>query len=147
VLALCAGLYSIQLTLQEHWQLAVGALVASAILDGLDGRLARMLKGASKFGAELDSLSDFLSFGVAPALLQYRWTLYQLGDGGYIVVLVFAVCCALRLARFNVMSDDPGLPKSSGTYFVGVAAPAAAGLAVWPVMCSFEMGSVFRQPL
>jgi CDP-diacylglycerol---serine O-phosphatidyltransferase len=146
VLALCAGLISIQLTLREHWHAAVGAVLVAAILDGLDGRLARLLKGTSKFGAELDSLSDFLCFGVAPALLVYRWTLHQLGDAGYIVVLVFAVCCALRLARFNVMSDIAG-PKPSSTYFVGVAAPAAGGLALWPIMCSFELGDAFRQPL
>jgi CDP-diacylglycerol---serine O-phosphatidyltransferase len=146
VLALCAGLISIQLTLREHWHAAVGAVLVAAILDGLDGRLARLLKGTSKFGAELDSLSDFLCFGVAPALLVYRWTLHQLGDAGYIVVLVFAVCCALRLARFNVMSDTAG-PKPSSTYFVGVAAPAAGGLALWPIMCSFELGDAFRQPL
>lgn len=147
VLALCAGLYSIQLTLQDQWQLAVGAIFVAAVLDGLDGRLARLLKGTSKFGAELDSLADFLSFGVAPALLQFRWTLHQLGDAGYTIVLVFAVCCALRLARFNVMSDDPASPKPSGTYFVGVAAPAAAGLALWPMMCSFELGVWFRHPV
>jgi CDP-diacylglycerol---serine O-phosphatidyltransferase len=145
VLALCAGLISVQLTLKEHWHAAVGAIMVAAILDGLDGRLARMLKGTTKFGAELDSLSDFFCFGVAPALLVYRWTLYQLGDMGYIVVLVFAVCCALRLARFNVMSDAEG-PKPSSTYFVGVAAPAAGGLALWPIMCSFEMGELFRHP-
>jgi CDP-diacylglycerol--serine O-phosphatidyltransferase len=147
VLALCAGLISIQLTLREQWHAAVGAVLIAAVLDGLDGRLARLLKGATKFGAELDSLSDFLAFGVAPALLVYRWTLHQLGDVGYIVVLVFAVCCALRLARFNVMIEEPGQPKASGTYFVGVAAPAAGGLAIWPVMCSFELGEGFRQPV
>jgi len=147
VMALCAGLFSIQLTLQERWPAAVGAILVAAVLDGLDGRLARLLKGTSKFGAELDSLSDFLCFGVAPALLVYRWTLQDLGDVGYIVVLVYAVCCALRLARFNVMIDDPASPKPSSTYFVGVAAPAAAGLALWPVMCSFELGSAFHHPL
>ncbi|MCG8689579.1 MAG: phosphatidylcholine/phosphatidylserine synthase [Minwuiales bacterium] len=147
VLALCAGLTSMRFALQERWEMAVGAIVVAAILDGLDGRLARLLKGASKFGAELDSLSDFVCFGVAPAFVLHQWTLFQLRGVGWILVLGFAVCCALRLARFNTALEDPNRPAWSVNYFTGVAAPAGAGLALIPVMLSFlEIGTLPRSP-
>lgn len=146
-LALCSGLTAIRFSLLGRWQIAVAAIVVAAILDALDGRLARLLKGASKFGAELDSLSDFISFGVAPVLLVYLWTLRDIGNIGWIAVLAFAVCCALRLARFNTATDDPQRPAWAGDYFTGVPAPAGAGLSILPLMLWLETGVyVFRWP-
>ena len=127
LLALCAGLTSIRFGLLEQWQLAVVALFAAAIFDGLDGRVARILKGTSKFGAELDSLSDFISFGVAPAIVLYLWTMQTWGNIGWLVVLIFSVCCALRLARFNTNLDEPNTPPWAVNFFTGVPAPAAGG--------------------
>jgi CDP-diacylglycerol--serine O-phosphatidyltransferase len=106
VMALCAGLTSIRYTLDQRWELAAIAIVIAAVLDGLDGRIARLLDGASKFGAELDSLSDFIGFGVAPALLLYYWCMRGVGGIGWVLTLLFAVCCALRLARFNTKLDN-----------------------------------------
>jgi CDP-diacylglycerol--serine O-phosphatidyltransferase len=140
VLALCAGLTAMRYALQERWHLAVLAIIVAAVLDGLDGRLARLLKGATKFGAELDSLSDFVSFGVAPVFMLYLWTLKDISGVGWIVVLVFAICCALRLARFNTALDDPNRPSWQGNFFTGVPAPAAAGLVMLWLDISFEMG-------
>ncbi len=140
VLAVCAGVTSIRFSMEGQWEMAVMSIAVAAILDTLDGRVARLLKGASKFGAELDSLSDFVSFGVAPAILLYRWTLSDLGGVGWIIVLAYAVCCGLRLARFNIMLDDPNRPAWAADYFTGVPAPAAAGLVLLPVMISFQIG-------
>jgi len=145
VLAVCAGVTSIRFSLEEQWVMAVMAIAVAAILDTLDGRVARLLKGTSKFGAELDSLSDFVGFGVAPAILLYRWTLSELGGVGWIIVLAYAVCCGLRLARFNTTLEDPDRPAWTADYFTGVPAPAAAGLVLLPVMISFQIGDdVFR---
>jgi CDP-diacylglycerol--serine O-phosphatidyltransferase len=145
VLAVCAGVTSIRFSLEGHWELSVMAIAVAAILDTLDGRVARLLKGTSKFGAELDSLSDFVGFGVAPAILLYRWILSELGGVGWIIVLAYAVCCGLRLARFNTTLDDPDRPAWTADYFTGVPAPAAAGLVLLPVMLSFQLGDdVFR---
>ena len=105
---------------------ALGAIVFAAVLDGIDGRVARMLKGTSRFGAELDSLADFVNFGVTPALILYFWGLHELKSAGWIAALVFAICAALRLARFNVMIDDPNKPAWSGNFFTGIPAPAGA---------------------
>jgi CDP-diacylglycerol---serine O-phosphatidyltransferase len=143
VLAVCAGLTSVRFALAEQWQFAVMAIAVAAILDALDGRVARLLKGTSKFGAELDSLSDFVSFGVAPALILYRWTMSELGGMGWIIVLAYAVCCGLRLARFNTALEDPDEPAYAANYFTGVPAPAAAGLALLPMMFSFQVGDDF----
>jgi CDP-diacylglycerol---serine O-phosphatidyltransferase len=143
VLAVCAGLTSVRFALAEQWQFAVMAIAVAAILDALDGRVARLLKGTSKFGAELDSLSDFVSFGVAPALILYRWTMSELGGLGWIIVLAYAVCCGLRLARFNTALEDPDEPEYAANYFTGVPAPAAAGLALLPMMFSFQVGDDF----
>ncbi|MBI1773707.1 MAG: CDP-diacylglycerol--serine O-phosphatidyltransferase [Proteobacteria bacterium] len=150
VLALCAGLTAIRFGLQERWQAAVALVVIAAILDGLDGRLARLLGGTSKFGAELDSLSDFLSFGVTPAILIYLWT-FQGFSGfvgfGWATVLFFSTCCALRLARFNTKIGEE-MPAWAYNYFTGVPAPAGAGLALLPMIVSFEVGSgLFSQPI
>src|SRR3954466_18193 len=119
LLALCAGLTAIRLAFEQRLEWAVAAIVFAAMLDGIDGRVARMLKGTSKFGAELDSLADFVNFGVAPALILYFWGLHELKSAGWIAALVFAICAALRLARFNVMADDPGPPAWAANFFVG----------------------------
>ncbi|MGQ0662763.1 MAG: CDP-diacylglycerol--serine O-phosphatidyltransferase [Pseudomonadota bacterium] len=146
--ALCAGLTAIRFALVERWDLAVIAIIAAAVLDGLDGRLARLLGGTSKFGAELDSLADFVSFGVAPGVVLYMWTLHQFGGVGWALVLLFAVCCALRLARFNTALGDPNPPPWAGRYFTGVPAPAAAGVVILPPMLTFELGpGYFDRPL
>ena len=147
VLALCAGLTAIRFSLLERWELAVAAVVIAGILDGLDGRLARLLKGTSKFGAELDSLSDFVGFGVAPGVILYSWSLHQLGGVGWILVLAYAVSCALRLARFNTALDDPDRPVYMADFFTGVPAPCAAGLVLLPMMLSFQgFEANFRLP-
>src|SRR5262245_35548125 len=126
LLALCAGLTAIRLTIEGRIELALAAIVFAAVLDGLDGRVARLIKGQSRFGAELDSLADFVNFGVAPALILYFWGLHELGNAGWIAAMVFAICAGLRLARFNVMIDDPNKPAWAGNFFLGVPAPAGA---------------------
>ena len=117
--------------------LALAAVVFAAILDGIDGRLARLLKGTSRFGAELDSLSDFVNFGVAPALILYFWGLHDLRSIGWIAALVFALCGGLRLARFNVMIDDPNRPVWAGNFFTGIPAPAGAITVLLPIYLFF----------
>jgi CDP-diacylglycerol---serine O-phosphatidyltransferase len=141
VIALCAGLTGIRYGMLGKWEAAVIAILVAGILDGLDGRIARLLNGASKFGAELDSLSDFVSFGVAPALLTYYWTLNSLRGVGWTLALVFSVCCALRLARFNTRIDNTDLPAWTGKFFTGVPAPAGAGLALMPMVVNFQFGA------
>lgn len=141
LLALSAGLTSIRYGLRGEWERAVIAIFFAAVFDGIDGRVARMLKATSKFGAELDSLSDFISFGVAPAVLLYMWTLSDAGGLGWALSLLLAVCCALRLARFNTMLGEPDLPSWAHNYFTGVPAPAAAGIALLPMVLSFEFDS------
>jgi CDP-diacylglycerol--serine O-phosphatidyltransferase len=140
IIALCAGLTAVHFGLQGNWEKAIVAIVVAGILDGLDGRIARLLNGSSKFGAELDSLSDFVSFGVAPALILYQWTLRDLRGVGWALALVFAVCCALRLARFNTRIDNADLPAWTGKFFTGVPAPAGAGLAITPMIATFQFG-------
>ncbi|MFQ5954415.1 MAG: CDP-alcohol phosphatidyltransferase family protein [Kiloniellales bacterium] len=148
VLALCAGLTAIRFGLQDRWELAVACIVLAGILDGLDGRLARLLGGTSRFGAELDSLSDFACFGFAPAILLYFWSLDQAAGLGWPLALSLAVCCALRLARFNVSLDEDDRPPWAARYFTGVPAPAGAGLAIMPMMLEFEFANgVFRDPM
>ena len=137
LLALCAGLTAIRMAFEELYVLAVGAIVFAAILDGIDGRLARFLKGTSRFGAELDSLSDFVNFGVAPALILYFWGLHDLKSAGWIAAMVFAICAGLRLARVNVMVDDPDRPAWAGNFFVGMPAPAGAITVLLPVYVAF----------
>jgi CDP-diacylglycerol--serine O-phosphatidyltransferase len=133
LLALCAGLTSIRLAFENRYTLALAAIVIAAILDGIDGRLARLLKGTSRFGAELDSLSDLVNFGVAPALILYFWGLHELKSIGWIAAMVFAVCAGLRLARFNVMADDQGRPAWTRSFFVGVPAPMGAITVLLPI--------------
>ncbi len=136
VAAICAGLTAIRFGFQQNFELAVQLILAATLLDALDGRIARMLNSATDLGAELDSLADFLNFGVAPALMLYVWALQDMRSAGWISVLIFAVCCVLRLARFNVGNkseedlDDP-------RFFAGVPAPAAALLVMLPMVISF----------
>jgi CDP-diacylglycerol---serine O-phosphatidyltransferase len=137
LLALCAGLTAIRMAFEGKLEFALGAIVFAALLDGIDGRVARMLKGTSKFGAELDSLADFVNFGVAPALIIYFWGLHELKSFGWIAALVFAICSALRLARFNVMIDDPTRPLWAGNFFTGVPAPAGAITVLLPIYLNF----------
>jgi CDP-diacylglycerol--serine O-phosphatidyltransferase len=137
LLALCAGLTAIRLAIESKLELALAAIVFAALLDGIDGRVARMLKGTSRFGAELDSLSDFVNFGVAPALILYFWGLHELKSAGWIAALVFAICAGLRLARFNVMIDDPDKPAWSGNFFTGIPAPAGAMTVLLPIYLYF----------
>lgn len=137
LLALCAGLTAIRLAIEGKLELALAAIVFAAVLDGIDGRVARMLKGTSRFGAELDSLADFVNFGVTPALILYFWGLHELKSAGWIVALVFAICAALRLARFNVMIDDPNKPAWAGNFFTGIPAPAGALTVLLPIYLYF----------
>jgi CDP-diacylglycerol---serine O-phosphatidyltransferase len=137
LLALCAGLTAIRLVVENKVDLALAAIVFAALLDGIDGRVARLLKGTSRFGAELDSLADFVNFGVAPGLILYFWGLHELKSAGWIVALVFAICAGLRLARFNVMIDNPDKPAWAGNFFTGVPAPAGAITVLLPIYLSF----------
>ncbi|WP_373503548.1 CDP-diacylglycerol--serine O-phosphatidyltransferase [Aestuariivirga sp.] len=137
LLALCSGVTSIRLAVEGRYELAVAAVMLAVVLDAVDGRLARLLKGTSRFGAELDSLADFVNFGVAPAILLYTWSLNSLKTAGWVIALVLAICCALRLARFNVALDDPHKPAWSSRFFTGAPAPAGAGLALLPFYLGF----------
>ena len=137
LLALCAGLTAIRLAVEQKLEWAVAAIVFAALLDGIDGRLARMIKGTSRFGAELDSLADFVNFGVAPALMLYFWGLNELHNVGWIAALVFALCAGLRLARFNVMAEDPSRPAWAGNFSVGIPAPGGAITVLLPIYLQF----------
>src|ERR1700674_1653640 len=137
LLALCAGLTGIRMAFEGSYTFALAAIVFAAILDAIDGRLARFLKGTSRFGGELDSLADFVNFGVAPALIIYFWGLHDLKSAGWIAAMAFAICAALRLARFNVMIDDPDKPAWANNFFVGVPAPAGAITVLLPIYLVF----------
>lgn len=137
LLALCLGLTAIRLAIEERLEPAIIAIVIAAVLDAVDGRVARLLKGTSRFGAELDSLADFVNFGVAPALILYSSILNELRSVGWIAALVFAIASALRLARFNAMLDDPARPEWQKNFFVGVPAPAGALIALLPIYLYF----------
>ena len=133
IIGVCIGLSSIKFALDQNYGLSIIALLISGILDTLDGRIARLIKGTSKVGKELDSLTDVVSFGVAPAFIMYFWTLNELGKLGWLIVLVYVVCCALRLARFNIMTyDDELLWKQN--FFEGVPSPGGAGLVMLPLV-------------
>lgn len=137
LLALCAGLTGIRLAFEERYEWALAAIVFAAMLDAVDGRVARMIKGTSRFGAELDSLADFVNFGVAPGLILYIWGLKPLGNLGWIAAMVFAICAALRLARFNVQIEDPNRPEWAGNFFTGIPAPAGAITVLLPMYLFF----------
>ncbi|MEC9369201.1 MAG: CDP-diacylglycerol--serine O-phosphatidyltransferase [Pseudomonadota bacterium] len=134
LMALCAGLTAIRMAIEHRYDVAVAALVLAAFLDGIDGRVARLLKATTRFGAELDSLADFVNFGVAPAIVIFTWALGGLKSLGWIVVLIFAICAALRLARFNVtMIEAEDQPAWKAGYFVGIPAPAGALIVLLPL--------------
>ncbi|MBR0827668.1 phosphatidylcholine/phosphatidylserine synthase [Bradyrhizobium manausense] len=137
LLAICAGLTAIRLSIEGRMTLAVYAIVFAAALDGIDGRIARMIKGQSKFGAELDSLADFVNFGVAPGLMLYFWQLHELRNAGWIAAMVFAIAMCLRLARFNASIDDPNKPAFAANYFTGMPAPAGAITVMLPIYAAF----------
>ncbi|EEB70822.1 CDP-diacylglycerol--serine O-phosphatidyltransferase [Ruegeria sp. R11] len=137
IAAICAGLSAIRFGVQGNYTLAVQLILAAAILDGFDGRLARILRSDSKMGAELDSLADFLNFGVASPLVIYYWALQDMRGLGWLAVLVFSVCCVVRLARFNVSTKSEEKVAAKSIYFVGVPSPAGALLAMLPMFISF----------
>jgi CDP-diacylglycerol--serine O-phosphatidyltransferase len=143
MLGLCAGLVAIRFAIDGRWPQAAAFIVVAGVIDGLDGRLARLLKATTRFGAEFDSLADFLSFGVAPALVLYLWSMNTLGPIGFLPCLLFAVCSSLRLARFNA-ALDVGLEKPKPAYaynfFTGVPAPAGAGCALFPLFGALALG-------
>ncbi|MGR3452842.1 CDP-alcohol phosphatidyltransferase family protein [Pseudooceanicola sp.] len=135
LVAVCAGMTGIRFAFQGEYEWAVRMVLVAGVLDGLDGRLARMMRSQSLIGAELDSLSDFLNFGVAPALILYFWSLHEIGGIGWITCLCFALCCVLRLARFNAEAKS-GI-GGTGAYFTGIPSPAGAVLALMPMVLSF----------
>ena len=146
--ALCSGLTGIRFAISDNWRLAIVAVILAGVLDGIDGRIARLLKAQSRFGAELDSLADSLSFGVAPALIFYLWTLQDLPRLGWFAALAFAICCALRLARFNAQIDVDEQPHKSAGFLTGVPAPVGAGLAFLPFYLWMATGwEGFREPV
>ncbi|EEW25716.1 CDP-diacylglycerol--serine O-phosphatidyltransferase [Rhodobacter ferrooxidans] len=145
VTALCAGLTAIRFAAQGRFGFAIGLILLAAVLDGLDGRLARMLKQESQIGAELDSLGDFVNFGVAPALTLYFWAFQGWSSAGWIAVLIYAVCCVMRLARFNVDSRVPHDPTAK-THFVGVPSPAGAMLVMLPMYVVFMLDGMPHLP-
>ena len=145
LMSLFVGLTAVRFAMMERWEAAALAIVIASIFDVLDGRVARMLGATSKFGAELDSLADLTSFGVAPGLILYLWQLQQDATGfAWVGALVLAGCSALRLARFNTMLEDLNAPKWTKAYFTGVPAPAGAGLALLPMFCVLAFGEMWR---
>ena len=146
--ALCAGLTGVRFAVENEWAYAILAIVLAGVLDGMDGRIARLLNAQSRFGAELDSLADSLSFGMAPALIVYMWSLKDLERFGWFAALAFAICCALRLARFNAQIDVEEQPHKSAGFLTGVPAPVGAGLAFLPAYLWIETGEAFfRNPI
>lgn len=146
-LALCFGLTGVRFAIAEDWERAVAAIVIAAVLDGMDGRIARMLNGQTRFGAELDSLSDVIAFGVSPAIILYLWSLQHFEKFGWLFALAHAVCAALRLARFNANIDVEEQPHKSAGFLTGVPAPAGAGLTMLPLYLWVWTGAdVLREP-
>lgn len=145
--ALCSGLTGILFAIDGNWNMALLAIVFAGVLDGIDGRIARLLKAQSRFGAELDSLADSLSFGMAPALIMFLWSLNDLPRLGWFAALGYAICCALRLARFNAQIDADEQPHKSAGFLTGIPAPVGAGLAFLPVYLWLETAApLFRNP-
>jgi len=146
--ALCSGLTGIRFAINGNWGMALFAIILAGMLDGIDGRIARLLKAQSRFGAELDSLADSLSFGMAPALVLYLWSLNDLPRLGWFASLAFAICCALRLARFNARIDVEDQPHKSVGFLTGIPAPVGAGLAFLPMYLWIATGeTLFRHPV
>jgi CDP-diacylglycerol--serine O-phosphatidyltransferase len=147
LLALCAGMTAIRFAINGQFEAAVIAIIVAGVFDGLDGRVARLLKSTSPFGAQLDSLSDFICFGVAPGVMLYIWTMSHLASFGWALSLLYAICCGLRLARFNTQLDVE-LPPYAAYFFTGVPAPGGAGLVLVPMYLAFEFGDeFFRSPI
>ncbi|HZU64555.1 MAG TPA: phosphatidylcholine/phosphatidylserine synthase [Novosphingobium sp.] len=145
--ALCCGLTAIRFAIQGDWEKSVLAVILAGVLDGIDGRIARLLKAQSRFGAEMDSLSDAISFGVAPALILFLWSLQQAPRLGWFAALAFALCCVLRLARFNARIDMPEQPHKSAGFLTGVPAPMGAALGMLPLYLWISSDNpLFRQP-
>ena len=148
LLGLCSGITAIKFAISAQWSAAVAAIVFAMVFDMLDGRAARFLGADTRFGAQLDSLADLVSFGVAPGVLVYMWSLARMGNAGWIAALIFCVCSAIRLARFNVQSVRDEGATSHNPYFTGLPTPAAAGLLMLPMLLSFEgYGEVLRAPI
>ncbi len=146
--ALCSGLTGIRFAIEGDWEKTLFAILLAGMLDGIDGRIARLLKAQSRFGAELDSLADSLSFGMAPALVMFLWSLQDLPRFGWFAALGFAICCALRLARFNAQIDTEEQPHKSAAFLTGVPAPVGAGLAFLPVYLWLATDeTIFREPV
>jgi len=145
VLALCFGLTGVRFAIGAEWEKALAAIIIAGVLDGMDGRIARLLRAQSKFGAELDSLSDNIAFGTAPALILFLWSLQHAPKFGWTAALALAVCCALRLARFNARIDTAEQPHKSAGFNTGVPAPAGAGLAFVPIFLWLVTGSEWFQ--
>ena len=148
LLGLCSGATAIPFALSGNFSAAVVAIVLAAIFDTLDGKIARLMGTDSKFGAQLDSLADLVSFGIAPAVLVYMWSLHQAGGAGWTLSLIFCVCAAVRLARFNIESDEASEEAAAPAHFTGVPTPAAACLILLPLILSFQftVDSGFRDP-
>ncbi len=141
ILGLGAGMTGMRYAFDDRWELAVALVGLAAVFDGLDGRSARILRIESKLGAQLDSLADFMSFGVAPAVIVYLWSLHDVRGVGWALAMLFATCCALRLARFNVELEEPEVPRWRLWFFQGIPAPAAAGLALLPLVAWLATGA------
>ena len=140
-MALCTGLSGVWFALQQRWDAALLAIVVAGVLDAMDGRIARMLKGESRFGAELDSLSDVIAFGATPALIVYSWALQHMPRFGWTICVFFVLCAALRLARFNAHIDADEQPHKSAGFNTGVPSPAGAGLMLLPLTIWLETGA------
>ena len=138
MLGLCAGLTSIRFGLEERWDIAIFLIAGAALLDTLDGRIARLVGGSSNFGEQLDSLVDSIAFGVAPVIVMFLWSLQSAAGIGWAIALLFPICCVLRLARFNVSSTENALPTWSKGFFTGIPAPAGAGILLLPLMIFAE---------
>jgi CDP-diacylglycerol--serine O-phosphatidyltransferase len=148
LLGLCAGATAIRFAVAQEWKMAVGAIFCAMLFDMLDGRAARWLGADSRFGAQLDSLADLVSFGLAPALIIYIWSLSQMGNAGWIAALIFCACSALRLARFNIQAARDEGATQSHPYFTGLPTPAAAGIMLLPLLISFEFDhALVRNPM
>lgn len=147
LMGLCSGITAIRFAIQSDWMWAVGSIVSAMVFDMLDGRAARSLGADTRFGAQLDSLADLVSFGVAPGVLIYLWSLERMGTAGWIAALIFCICSAIRLARFNVQSVRDEGSSEHNPYFTGLPTPAAAGLLILPMLLTFEFGEQgFRLP-
>lgn len=145
IASLCSGMSAIRFAMLERWELSVTFLVLAAFLDGLDGRIARLLKATSNFGAQLDSLSDFVCFGVAPAFVLYLWALQDIKGLGWALALFFAICCCLRLARFNTSLMEEKKEAWQNHFFTGVPAPAGAMLAMLPLVLTLQWDSEWME--